>query len=978
MKNKEKRITHHIFISIVLLFLAVFVILILTQRENYARQMQQVDGYIDELSGRTAHHVGDVLQDKLSAVTAIADLYDEALKESSEVWEPLKKLEDTSGFDRIRFVRTNGLSYASDGKSVNVSDRPYFKDAIQGGSGITGVMQSYFDGKDLIGFYAPVRRNGKTGSIIGVLVGFLEKETVSDILETELYDYPADTMILNQNGTVLGRYEDGAHTITSIYALLLDMDKDTRQTVMAAMQNHEKVKCSFMRHTTESLGYLVPIDGTDWFLLQLFPQQAINTIIEQVNFDERFALMLFAIVCAVFIARLVYLLHKKNEMTREHESRDRVQSLLQNVANDYICLIDVNLQTGMEEQFRISDGETEILDWAHGNFSYENCIKNYAETVVCEPYRAEFISSTKLPVLKEILAKQKYFYLEYDGEPDGTVRRLQSKFTLNSAGDHMLAGIRDITDVTREKIRTQTSIDLIVTAASTVYPFILEENLTRDVARTVRNQNIVKNGRIAEWTIDGMLEDIRETVPFDEDYALLLKMLKREAQLDAYARGERELSMRMRQLGDDGQNHWMETRNILMKNAAGEVCCVSLTRCVDDEIARTAELERAKDKAESANRAKSTFLFNMSHDIRTPMNAIMGFTDMAEKYADDPEKVRDCLQKVHVSGEYLLKLINNVLDMARIESGRLEIVNKAYHVPTVFKDLSYIFAADAENRGLTLHFDCRVQDEIVIYDRLKVNQIELNLIGNAMKYTPKGGTVWYTVEQTGREDGYGLFRLTVRDTGIGMSEEFCKKVFDAFERENTGTVAGTEGSGLGLAITKRLVDILGGTITCESAPGEGSTFICDFRFKLGTEKDLEDAKDTAEEEIPLAGRRVLLVEDNALNREISRDILESEKLIVEEACDGAEAVEKVKTAAPGYFDVVLMDIQMPNMNGYEAAKAIRALPDKERAEVPILAVTANAFEEDRKAALAAGMNGHVPKPISLDTLKPALQGCLKQ
>lgn len=637
MKNNEKRIGHHIFISIVLLFLAVFVILILTQRENYARQMQQVDGYIDELSGRTAHHVGDVLQDKLNAATAIADLYDEALKQSDEVWEPLQKLEDSSGFDRIRFVKPDGTSYASNGKSVNVSDRFYFKDAIRGGTGITGVMQSYFDSKDLIGFYAPVRRNGTNGSVIGVLVGFLEKDTVSEILETQLYGYPADTMILNANGTVLGRYKDGGHNITSIYTLLLDMSQESRREIIDAMENREKAQCAFTRESSETLGYLVPIDGTDWYLLQLFPQKAINTIIESVNFDERFALMLFAIVCAVFVARLIYLLRKKNELTREHESRDRVQSLLQNVSNDYLCLIDVDLRTEVQEQFHISDGDM-LADWTHGNYTYPHCIESYANTVVCEPYREEFISSTKLPVLKEILSKQKYFYLEYDGIVSGAVRRLQSKITLNKSGDHMLVGVRDITDAVREKIRTQTSMDLIISAASTVYPFILEENLTRDVARTVRNRNIVKNGRIAEWTIDGMLEDIHDTVPFDEDYEILLKTLKREAQMEAYARGERDLSMRMRQLGDDGKIHWMETRNILMKNGAGELCCVSLTRCIDEEISRTAELERAKDEAESANRAKSTFLFNMSHDIRTPMNAIMGFTDMAEKYADDPEK----------------------------------------------------------------------------------------------------------------------------------------------------------------------------------------------------------------------------------------------------------------------------------------------------------------------------------------------------
>ena len=305
-------------------------------------------------------------------------------------------------------------------------------------------------------------------------------------------------------------------------------------------------------------------------------------------------------------------------------------------------------------------------------------------------------------------------------------------------------------------------------------------------------------------------------------------------------------------------------------------------------------------------------------------------------------------------------------------------------IPDSIGQMEYIFQADCRKKNLTLEIVSDIQDEIVFCDMLKINQIELNVIGNAIKYTPEGGKITYSVTQTGRENNYATYRCTVKDNGIGMSPEFCRKVFEAFERENSSSTNGIEGSGLGLAITKRLVDAMGGTITCRSEQGKGSEFTFILTVRVGTEADLpQDVITDAEgrvlddQELNLSGKRVLLVEDNELNREISRELLANEGILVEEAEDGEMAVQKVRAAKPGYYGMVLMDIQMPKMDGYEATRQIRALSDPALAQIPIVAVTANAFEEDRREAKEAGMNGHIAKPISVKQLREQMARCMK-
>lgn len=388
-------------------------------------------------------------------------------------------------------------------------------------------------------------------------------------------------------------------------------------------------------------------------------------------------------------------------------------------------------------------------------------------------------------------------------------------------------------------------------------------------------------------------------------------------------------------------------------------------------------LEEALVKAQRASQAKTMFLNNMSHDIRTPMNAIIGFTNLAATHLDNQELVRDYLSKITASSSHLLSLINDVLDMSRIESGRVVIDEAPCSLPQLLIDLQSILRADLDTKGLNFRMDGHaLLHPYVICDQLRLNQVLLNILSNALKFTPAGGHISISAaERPGDAADSAVYEFCIQDTGIGMAPEFLEHIFEPFERERTSTVSGIQGTGLGMSITKNLVELMKGRITVESRQGQGSTFICTFPFRLS---EAPDAQETLESPCPQqpAGWHILLAEDNELNREIAVTILEEAGCIMDVASDGAEAEEKVRNSLDAPYDLVLMDIQMPVMDGIEATKAIRAMADPRLARLPIVAMTANAFEEDRQRVLSAGMNGHLGKPIDVDKLFITLQNIL--
>ena len=401
------------------------------------------------------------------------------------------------------------------------------------------------------------------------------------------------------------------------------------------------------------------------------------------------------------------------------------------------------------------------------------------------------------------------------------------------------------------------------------------------------------------------------------------------------------------------------------------------------ELAQQEKLRKAQREAEFANQAKSRFLFNMSHDIRTPMNAIIGFTNMAQKHIDDKPTVLDCLEKVNTAGGYLLSLINEVLDIARIESGKVDIDESPVSLSAGASTVVPILKESANEKGIRFNTHYNGVDDLVVFcDELHLKQIIMNVLSNSVKYTKPGGSIDYTVERTNLPgEKYANLRFTIADTGIGMSQDFVEHIFDDFSREKNQTMSGIEGTGLGMSIVKRLVDKMGGTIQINSKLGVGTTTVIEFRFLVMTKASLdamnEEEYDASEDDELFPGKKILLVEDNELNREIARDILEEFDFVVEEANDGSVAVEKLREVGPDYFDIVLMDIQMPYMDGYTATRTIRAFEDPAFRKLPIIAMTANAFDEDKHNAIEAGMNAHLGKPINIDELTKTLHKFLK-
>ena len=395
------------------------------------------------------------------------------------------------------------------------------------------------------------------------------------------------------------------------------------------------------------------------------------------------------------------------------------------------------------------------------------------------------------------------------------------------------------------------------------------------------------------------------------------------------------------------------------------------------ELSQLNALEDAKRAAVEANRAKSSFLLNMSHDIRTPMNAIIGFTGLLEKHQEEPERRQDYLNKLKESSALLLGLINNVLEMSRIEKGHLDLDVQACGVEQMYDMFCSVFLDMMIQKGITFCHSMDVEHEFLFCDPIKVRDVVLNLLSNAYKYTPSGGKVeLYIREVPCEEEGFAIIETVVKDNGLGMSAEFIPHMFEEFSREHNTTDVKVEGTGLGMPIVKNLLDLMGGTIEVESELGKGTTFKVYIKHRIAKKSDVINVDMPDVSDVDFRGRRILLAEDNDLNAEITMEVLKDIDLVVERAEDGQRCVEMIDAAPAGYYDLILMDIQMPRMNGYEATRIIRQMKDKEKANITILAMTANAFEEDKREAIESGMNAHLSKPIEVEKLIKTLKRSL--
>lgn len=409
----------------------------------------------------------------------------------------------------------------------------------------------------------------------------------------------------------------------------------------------------------------------------------------------------------------------------------------------------------------------------------------------------------------------------------------------------------------------------------------------------------------------------------------------------------------------------------VFKNPNGERIIITIFLDVSNMVM----LKKALEQAKEGSAAKSAFLFNMSHDLRTPLNAIIGFSELMKSHWEDSKISRNYLEKIDESGQYLLSLINNILEMSKIESGKEELKEKPWDIYTSCDNLLQFFEPDIRQKNQTLNYAVNIKHNMILTDSLKIREIYVNLMSNAIKYTDAGGTISFSLEEIEREEGVSDYKGIIQDTGIGISKDYLPHIFESFSRQRTSSESGVIGTGLGMPIVKKLVDLMHGTISIESEEGKGTTVVVNLPHRYIIEE--QEVKKVNDKEIDLTGKHILLVEDNDLNAEIAQTLLEDKGLKVMRAKDGLEAITIVKENAVDCFDCILMDIQMPRMNGFEACKVIRSLPNN-RSQLPIIALTANAFEEDRQDCLEAGMSEHVAKPIEIQSLLQTIESVLKK
>lgn len=596
--------------------------------------------------------------------------------------------------------------------------------------------------------------------------------------------------------------------------------------------------------------------------------------------------------------------------------------------------------------------------------------------------------------IKELKAEGDSVSIEYRvRHKDGTIVHVMGNIKLLRENGQLYYQ-RFLLDCTEQKMQEKKNERYqkeLVQALSIDFNFVCFFNLDTGKGSLLRNN--VENGSVfnsllgREISLEESMELYIQNFVYEEDKELTRAAFSREKLLEellvkktSYVnyRVDKEGRIQYFQMKAVRAGSWNESRGIVLG-----------FRNIDEEtrndMERTRQLEDALSQAKRASKAKSVFLSNMSHDIRTPMNAIVGFTNLAIAHIDKQEQVEEYLEKIKSSGNHLLSLINDVLDMSHIESGKMHIEEKICSLPEILDGLYNILQADIKAKQLSLRIESvDISDEEIYCDKLRLDQVLLNLLSNAVKYTKKGGSIYVKVtERPGAMSGYANYEFVIKDTGIGMSEEFVTKIFEPFKRELDSTTSGIQGTGLGMAITKNIVEMMGGTISVQSKKGVGSEFTVCFMFRVNTGEKLvhmsefDNVMSLEQQLAEVPKGRILLAEDVELNQEIATTILKDAGFETEVAGNGRIAVDMLAKSEPGYYQVILMDVQMPVMNGYEATKEIRRMENRDLASIPIIAMTANAFEEDKQEALKSGMNGHIAKPIDIEVLFGVLRQILK-
>ncbi|MBO5055689.1 MAG: response regulator [Lachnospiraceae bacterium] len=974
--DNNRKIWMQILFACILLVFIVIIFVIFT-KENNERIIRQNESYVEDATIQVAERIEDTLTGAQNSINTMAYMYGNSLESPEVDAKALKDMAENSIFEYVEFVDKNGINLTFEGKKADVSDREYYIEGMKGNSGIFMTLNSRITNETLVSFYTPLRYKGE---IIGVLIGIYREEGMQRILSAEFFGIQAKTYLCTGNGTVISSFGDDNAPENMLEALpgTIKVSEESLKDIRQAFEKHES--CGFRYGGVQGTGnaYLTGISQNDWMLMQTFPSGVTNNMIGNANAAGIQLEICLIFAFSIYILSLILLNWKQRK-------------LLMSQKQEMSCIVDG--VTNLFTRFVVVDLKNDTYEYLKGGEKKHPAKGKYSDLL-----------TYSLPQ-----------YIEDDGMEDMP------------------------TVITKDYIQMHMDRNT---------PYLqFEYRVQRETER---------------WEHISILS------------------LKRENGVPT-----------------------------MILHAIQDV-----TELKREELRNRTALKEAFQAAEAANHAKSDFLSRMSHDIRTPMNAIMGMTTVAAMNIDDKERLKDCLNKITLSSRHLLALINDVLDMSKIESGKVTLFEEEFDMAKLVENLLAIIQPQIQEKNQQLKVNIsNITHEDVIGDSLHLQQVFVNIMGNAVKFTPEGGTISFSIcEKPSRIQGSGCYEFIFEDTGIGMKEEFIKTIFEPFARENSASHRNIEGTGLGMSIANNIVEMMNGNIQVESTLGVGSKFTvqvylklqnvktevveclkdlrvlvaddepeacenaCEVLNSIGMVSDgvlsgdeairkLTEAHENAEDyavvildwkmpgkcgvettreirkklgdDIPIiilsaydwssieqeareagvnafiakplfksrlvyvlksliekqegeetsdidklgqadySGKRVLLVEDNDLNLEIAETLLEFIGIAVETARDGQQAVDILSEKPENYFDLVFMDIQMPNKNGYEAAKEIRASAREDLKIIPIVAMSADAFSDDIQRALSVGMNDHVAKPIELSKLSAAIEKWIK-
>ena len=1099
--------------------------------QNSKRTEEQNRDYAADSAQMKSEQIDDEFNNALSRIETYAYFVGEGLDEPLITPQMLKKMEENSQFDAIIFTDANGVDYASDGRTADVTERECYIDGINGNSDMEIIFDPHFFNETMACFYTPVYFEGQ---IIGVLRGaFLAEEYLRNMLAATYFGEEASVFLCVPDGRVIAS-SDG----TTYEGHLLDA---LTETGVLSQSDANQVRQIFENGGTGAFTChdssmtdnicITYLPKNQYVLVQTFPQNVTHRMVAGENLV---GIQLEIMLIALFVIYIIMIIIRTGRKRKQLEKENREMGYIINGVNTLFT------------RFAMVDLEADTYQYLAGTKPEDGGIAdagNYQDLIVYlaavmeESHQQKFVDFMDKEAI--IIAMSEHNDLRYECHVmrDGQWEWEHINVICLERKDNQVSKVlfirQNVTEIKEKELRIQAERALAnrkerqyQTALMSNSFCKFEFNLTQDLIE----QNIIgeidgrriffleRLGLTAPCKASECFEKWKEFV-LPESIEHYSDTVNIEYLTRCFEKGEREVVAEYWE-GASGQDQVCVRQSFVMTKAeeTGDIMVMVLSKDITEQVKeqreQTQALQDALMQAQHANRAKTTFLSNMSHDIRTPMNAIIGFATIAVSHIDNKDQVLDSLQKVLSSSNHLLSLINDVLDMSRIESGKVQIKEQECNISELIHNLVNIIQPQVKAKQLELFIDTvEVANEDVIADPLKLNQVFINLLSNAVKYTPAGGMVSFRIiQKTTFRHGYGDYKFVIKDNGIGMSPSFVEHIFEPFERESTVTQSGIQGTGLGMAITKNIVEMMNGTITVESEAGKGSTFTVEFELKLQdvekTEQQIQEleglralvvdddfntcdsvskmlkqiglraewttsgreavyrAKSAHEEgdsyhtfiidwqmpglsgmetarkirntvgsEAPIiiltaydwtdieeeakeagvtafcakpmfmsdlktvllasnnliekqeevaewtladfGGKRILLVEDIELNREIAQVILEEAGFLVDTAPDGTDAVAIMEKAEENYYDAILMDVQMPIMNGYEATRTIRRLPRKDVKNLPIIAMTANALEEDKEAALMNGMNAHIAKPIDMDVFISVLKKFLE-